>query len=97
MTKEVHSLDIRAVPELARLAGHVRESKRPLYLKEEGETVAVVMPVAHPKSPRRRSFTAEDDAAFLASAGAWKDADVDGFLRDNAESRRISTKPAPDL
>ncbi len=98
MTREAYSLDVDSSPELAHLAGQVRASNRPLFLKEHGETVAILVPVASPKlRRRRRERTEADRQAFLSAAGSWKDVDVDRFLEDNAESRRISTKPAPDL
>lgn len=96
MTGELASFDLKDAPELARLAREVRSSKRPVRLTDGGETVAVLVP--NPKPRRRtRAATAEDDAAFLASAGGWKDLDLEQFERDNAESRRISTRSAPDL
>lgn len=60
-----------------------------------GELVSL-KPIVHAK-PRRRTKTKEDYEAFLASAGGWKDVDVDSFLNDNYESRRISTRPPVEL
>jgi hypothetical protein len=60
-----------------------------------GELVSL-KPVTHVK-PRRRIKTKEDYEAFLSSFGGWKDIDVDTFLKDNYESRRISTHPPVDL
>jgi hypothetical protein len=69
-----------------------------LFLKEAGETVAVLMPVRPPSSRRRRERTEADRRPFLSAAGAWKgNVDADRFLQDNAESRRTSSGPAPDL
>jgi hypothetical protein len=71
----------------------------------EGEEIVVetgagklvsLKPVTHAK-PRRRTKTKEDYEAFLSSFGGWKDVDVDTFLKDNYESRRISTHPPVDL
>jgi hypothetical protein len=98
MAKEIRSLDVGDRPELARLAGQVRASKSPLFLEAEGEAVAVLMPVRRPGSRRRRERTEADRRAFLSAAGAWKgNVDVDRFLKDNAESRGISSGPTPDL
>jgi hypothetical protein len=42
--------------------------------------------------------TAEDYAAFRSAAGGWKDLiDVDRFIEDIYESRRISTRPPVEL
>jgi hypothetical protein len=98
MAREIHTLGVGESPELARLAGRVRASKRPLFLKEEGETVAVLMPVGPPASRRRRERTQADRRAFPSAAGAWKGhVDADRLLKDNAESRRISSGPASVL
>ena len=98
MTKEARSFDIRSVPELARLAGQVRASNRPLFLRGAEETVAVLMPVNHPKARRRRDRTEADYEAFRSSAGGWKDnVDVDRLKEGFAESRRMPPRPRPDL
>jgi hypothetical protein len=73
----------------------VRASERPLILEEAGDTVAVRSPVGRPESRRRR--TEADRRAFLSAAGARKgDVEADWYLRDDSESRRISSGPAPD-
>jgi hypothetical protein len=42
--------------------------------------------------------TAEDYAAFRSAARGWKDlVDVDRFIEDIYESRRISTRPPVEL
>lgn len=94
---EATPIDITNSPELARLAEEVRASRQPRSLQRNGETIAVVMPVAS-KRTRRRAKTAADEEAFLASAGSWQGL-VDGeqLKRDFAESRRIPPRPAPDL
>jgi hypothetical protein len=97
MTVESHSFDVGTNPELARLAGRVRMSNRPLLLTERGEAVAVLVPLKHPKPHRRaRPFTPEDDAAFLSAAGGWKgNVDVDRLKEGFAESRRVPPRDRP--
>jgi hypothetical protein len=98
MAREVHTLDVGGSRELARLAGRVRASRRPLFLEVEGEAVAVLVPVGPPASRRRRERTGADRRAFPSTAGAWRgDVDAARFLEGNAGSRRISSGPAPDL
>jgi hypothetical protein len=46
---------------------------------------------------RQRTKNKADYDAFLASAGGWKDVDVDSFLKENYKSRSISTRPVVDL
>ena len=60
-----------------------------------GELVTL-KPLARTKR-RRRTKTKADYEAFLASFGGWKDVDVDAFLKDNEENRRISTRPPVEL
>jgi hypothetical protein len=60
-----------------------------------GELVAL-KPLTRVRSRRRRK-TRADYEAFLASAGGWKDVDVDLFLKENYKSRQISTRPLVDL
>ena len=73
----------------------VHEHETLLVESAEGDLVEL-KPVTSAK-PRRRAKTKEDYDAFLSSLGGWKDVDVDAFLRDNDESRRISTRPPVEL
>src|SRR3712207_6592976 len=98
MMREADTFDINRIPELARLARQVSVSKRALRLTDEEGTVAVLMPVAKPRRPRRRVPSAKDREAFLAAAGSWKgNVDVDRLKEGLAESRRIPPRPLPDL
>lgn len=91
--------DIDDLPELVRLVEEVRNTQTPLVLRIGGEAVATIRPVAakndfapgRPKSP-------EAIKSLLAAAGGWRGkVDVDQFLKDNAESRRISSRPPVEL
>jgi hypothetical protein len=94
MATEFKSVDISDTPELVRLAEEVRATREPRVLRRGGEDVAVLAPIP-PASGRRagRHRTAADYAAFRASAGSWKDVDVDRFLADNEASRNRSSRP----
>ena len=96
MSNELAPIDITKSHDLLRLAEEVRRSGRPRLLRRGNEDVAVLSPVRpkatrHPRRPK--TFSAEDDAAFLSAAGAWRDFDLDEFLRANEESRRSSRPP----
>jgi hypothetical protein len=94
MAKELKAIDVTHRPELLRLAEEVRRTNEPRLLRRDGEDLAVVAPVAPtPKRRRARAKTEADHGAFLASAGSWKDVDVDRFLAENDERRRLSTRP----
>jgi hypothetical protein len=95
MTSELAPIDIREVPELARLVDEVRASGKPRRLVAGEEEVALLVP-ARPTTRRRTAVSPADDAAFLASAGSWQDMDTDTLLTDIYESRR-SSRPPVDL
>jgi hypothetical protein len=73
----------------------VRENEILLIESAAGELVELKR-VTAAKSGRRAKSEA-DYEAFVASLGGWKDVDVDTFLKDNEESRTISTRPSVAL
>lgn len=101
MSKELHAIDISHTPELRRIAEEVRRTRQPRVLRHKGEDLAMLVPLPPTQTAssraRTRTFTEEDDRAFLASAGGWKEVDTDRFLADNAASRRASTRPPVEL
>jgi hypothetical protein len=88
-------LEVANEPELLRLVEEVQSSSEPCMLRRNGEDVAMLLPVKRRRIKAAR--TDADYAAFRAAAGGWKDVDVDRFLADNQESRRISTRPPVEL
>ncbi len=72
----------------------MRESGEPRVLRREGEAIAVLMPLGArlDHGPGWVKTTA-DRGTYLASAGGWTGVDVDQFLKDSYESRRLSTRP----
>jgi hypothetical protein len=99
MAEQPKSIDITDIPEVLRLAEEVRRAGEPRLLQRDGEDLAMVVPLPQPK-PRRRSRvkTEADYAAFRSAAGGWKDLiDVDRFIENIYESRRISTRPPVEL
>ena len=95
MVKEMTPIDVTNTPELLQLAEEVRRNGQARVLRRDREDLAVVIPVSAAKRRARktRTYSKEDDEAFLASAGGWKDFDLEKFLRDIDESRRISRPP----
>lgn len=73
----------------------IREHETVLVESDTGALVEV-RHIAVTK-PRRRVKTQEDYEAFLASAGGWEDVDIDAFLQDNEESRRLNARPPAEL
>jgi hypothetical protein len=73
----------------------IHEQETVLIENEHGELVEL-KPVT-PISSQNLDKAKEDEEAFLSSAGAWADVDIDTFLKDNAESRRLSTRPPVEL
>ena len=81
---------------LARIFERVIGEGEEVVVETESGKLVALKSLARAKR-RRRTKTKADYEAFLASAGGWKDVDVDSFLNDNDESRRISTRPPVEL
>jgi hypothetical protein len=99
MARELAPIDIRQVPELARLVDDVRATRQPRRIMRDGEDIALLVPT--PAMPRRfrRDWRPrpEDLAAALALAGAWKDQiDPEEFKRQRRELQ-IDDKPIRTL
>jgi hypothetical protein len=94
MAKEL-VLDVSNAPELLRLAEEVRASNTPRVLSRDDEPLAVVMPVR----PRRRARrpTAEDLAATLSTAGAWKGLVDTEELKQQIKEARSDHRPPIEL
>jgi hypothetical protein len=100
MAKELTPVDVTNTPDLPRLAEEVRRSGQLRLLRRDNEDLAVLFPVGKPTKRRsKRAKTDVDREAFLSPAGGWQgNMDVDKFLRDNEESRRLSVSDhVPDL
>lgn len=101
MASEYAPIDISQgnVPDLAELAEEVRRTNRPRVLRRADVDIAVIAPVRKPGKPSSvRKKSAADMAAFWSSFGGWADVvDTDQLKADIAESRRLSTKPRPEL
>lgn len=98
MASEYIPLDISTAHDLLELAEEVRRTNRPRLLRRANEDIAVIAPVR--KRPVRSPFkkkSSADIASFLSAAGSWKDEDTDKLKADIYESRRLSTRPRPDL
>lgn len=99
MTTELRPIDIREIPELARLVDEVRTTRKPRRIVRDGEDVALLTPA--PVSSRRRLRDwrprPEDLAAAIALAGAWRDQlDPETFKRQRRELQ-IDDKPPRNL
>ena len=94
MAHEIIPIDITNAPELRRLAEEVAKSRTPRVLRRDNEDIAVLSPAPARKRRSRGVRTAADLKAFRSSAGGWKGiVDVDKFLHDIDESRRLSRPP----
>jgi hypothetical protein len=84
---------------LVHLAEEIRKTSEARLLVRDGEDLVIVspLPAKVPRIRRPRTRTEADLSAFRASARSWSDVDVDRFLANNAESRRLSTRPPIDL
>lgn len=98
MATEYISVDISKTPDLLEVVEEVHRTNKPCLLRRADEELAIISPVKKgaKRSPFKRKSPA-DMEAFLSSAGGWKDVDTDRLKADIYESRRLSTKPRPDL
>jgi hypothetical protein len=93
MTSELAPIDIRQVPELARLVDEVRTSRKPRRIVRDDEEVAILMPPTRRPRPGRVP-SAADLAAFRAAAGSWKDhLDPEEFKRQREALQVDDTPP----
>ena len=92
MALEQRAVDIEEYPDLIPLAEEVSRTHQPRILRRNGKEIARLEPVKKAGSvPPKNS--AEDDEAFLRSAGSWKDFDAEAFLKEMRESRDIERPP----
>jgi hypothetical protein len=96
VARQLESLDVSDLPELARAAAEVRSTNRPRVLKRGDEELAILMPIR--RRPVGRGHALPDYEAFRAAAGSWKDhLDVEQFIEDNYRQRQVSTRPLVSL
>jgi antitoxin (DNA-binding transcriptional repressor) of toxin-antitoxin stability system len=86
------AVDIADSDGIAALADAVSRSGHEHLLCREGEVLARVVPERAP-GERHPSPTADDRAAFLASAGGWADIDADELIERIYDQRRASVRP----
>ena len=99
MARELAPIDVRQVPELARLVDEVCATRKPRRIVRDGEDVALLVPTPAKPHRTRRDWRPrpEDLAAVLALAGAWKDLiDPEEFKRQRRELQ-IDDKPIRTL
>lgn len=90
------ALDISFSTDLRRLAEDVNKTGLSKFLKVGKDQIARIVPIVRHRRVKRN--ISKDNELFLSSAGGWKGiVDVDKFLRDNEESRKISTSPQVKL
>jgi hypothetical protein len=97
MASELSPIDIRTIPELARLADEVHATGKSRRLRRDTEDVAVLVPVTPKRHTPSRRVSEADRAAFLASAGSWKDVDTDALVAHIYEERRRGDRPPVEL
>lgn len=87
--------EVGDVPEVVRLAAKVRDDDKPLLLEQDGEPLAVVVPVEWARRFGLRAPRTEADyAAFRAAAGSWKGLiDAEKFLEEIYASRGRAVAP----
>lgn len=99
MSRPITVIDVDDLPELARLVEELRVGGQPIVLRSGGAAVAlVVTPDSVTTGGSRRPLTEAEHEAFRRTAGGWEGIiDVDEFLNDVRESRRLPARPPVDL
>jgi len=97
MAEQPKSIDISDVPDILRLAEEVRRAGEPRVLRRDGEDLAMVVPMPHPRKTRLKKPTAEDYAAFRSAVGSWADIDTDKLIEDIYRARGEGTRPIDRL
>lgn len=87
-------IDVAALPELRRIAEEVRDTRESIVLGNDGEELALVVPLAPQAEPRTRPLSQADYDAVMSAAGSWKGLvdDVDE-LKAELMAARGSTRP----
>lgn len=81
---------------LTRIFDRVTGTGEEIVVETGAGDLVALKPLTRVKSRRRRK-TKADYEAFRASAGSWKDEDVDTFIKNIYESRRTSSRPPVEL
>ena len=102
MATHEHSIDIRNLPEVERLAEAVRKTRTPFVLRRGNEVVATIVPEAAvratlPARKRRARDIEADLAAIRASAGSWKGLVDAEQLKKDIKAARGSDRPDVEL
>jgi hypothetical protein len=93
----ISSIDISDAPELLRLAEEVRRSGKPRVLRHRAEELALLTPLRRRAKGAGQPTAEQTRQALLASAGSWRDVDIDAFLAENRRSREQQTRPPVEL
>ena len=106
MASEARGIELADVSDLAALVDEVRRSRHPRILRQNGEDVALLMPVvrperqrshvSHPRPPTEAEIT-RSRAGIMAAAGSWQDVDVEALKRDFHRQRDVTTRPPVEL
>lgn len=93
-------IDIASIPELRRIVEEARLNHATIELRDGGEPLATIAPVAAPKTARPEMVGVLTRAQYqraMSAAGGWAGiVEIDELKRDLAESRG-SHRPPVDL
>jgi len=81
---------------LTRIFDRVTSAGEEIVVETGAGKLVAIKPISRTKL-RRRTKNKADYEAFLASAGGWRNVDVNLFLKENEKSRRLHTRPPVDL
>lgn len=94
MAPSPEPIDIDGMPEVVRVATRARETGEPCLLRQEGEVVAVLLPLALADALGiERPFTDEEIAASQSAAGGWAEVDTDKLIEEIYARRGRPVQP----
>ena len=96
MASEQKAIDITDNPAVIRLVDEVQAGEEPRVLRRGDDEVAIIVPLRTIPATESRT-TAEQDAIFFSSFGAWRGlVDAETLTRD-IYAARGSNRPAVEL
>lgn len=97
MPRQLASVDIATMPDLARLAREVATTGRSCVLRQDGTDVAILSPARPRRRPRHKKVTEDDIRASLAAVGSWKSRVDTEQLKRDLDAARGDNRPPVEL
>jgi hypothetical protein len=106
MAREVPTIELADITDLAALVDEVHRSHRPRILRHNGEDVAVLLPTTALRRRRSRvaalrpptaAEVARSRAGIEAAVGTWSGSDTEALKKEFRRQREVTTRPPVKL